>query len=325
MIPLSSENPTGRIRPAFLFEPFGWAAHALTAIVIARPNLLPDLLSIDCERMHLITLALAHLKSEVTPDIGEVLIKGSAQAVVEFIPTSYPSRVERVLRRYFPSSVLEPETYRRLVLLLNEENASNFLQNADYVSDTLVSTLHGLPPLLRNFCIINALEPIELEFGFSEGLRLLVSRGAAPNFEALISEIGSITEDRRLRSRVAELIEALPLPTEFPPTQIQNARRIDLPAEIRSLAETRNDRLLEYLERINDGTCAVYLWEDGDFWATCAVERHGRLGWFLDQLRGPQNAGINSQQLTQIRSAFNETGFPPIATVVAIRAMCQSV
>ena len=47
-------------------------------------------------------------------------------------------------------------------------------------------------------------------------------------------------------------------------------RRIDRPTEIRSLAETRNDRLIEQLERINGGTCAVYLWEDGDFWATCA-------------------------------------------------------
>jgi hypothetical protein len=222
MIPLSSENPAGQIRPGFLFDPFGWAAHALTAIVIARPNPLPVLLSIDRERMHIIALALAHLRHEVTPDLGEALIGGSAQAVLGLFPTPYPSRVERVLGRCLPSSVLEPETYRRLVLLLNDENASNFLQNADYVSDTLVGTLYGLPPILRTSCIINALEPIELEFGFSEGLRLLVLRGAAPNFEALISEIGSITEERRLRSRIAELVETLPLPTEFPPPRIQN-------------------------------------------------------------------------------------------------------
>jgi len=321
---LFSENRTERIRPGFLFEPFGWAADTLTAIVMARPSLLPDLISIDSKRMHLIALALAHLNNEVTPDIGEVLIGGSAQAVLEFIPTSYPSRAERVLSRYFPSSILEPETYRQLILLLNEENASTFLQNTDYVSDTVVSTLQGLPPILRNSCIMNALDPIQLEFGFSEGLRLLVSRGA-PNFDVLIFEIGSITEERRLRSRIAELVETLPLPTEFPPPQIQNASRIDLPTEIRSLAETRNDRLIEHLKRINDGTCAIYVWEDGDFWATCAVARHGRLGWFLDQVRGPQNAWIDPPQLTRIRSAFSQAGFPPSETVITIRAMSQSV
>jgi hypothetical protein len=172
---------------------------------------------------------------------------------------------------------------------------------------------------------MNALDPIQLEFGFSEGLRLLVSRGAAPNFDVLIVEIGSITEERRLRARIAELVETLPLPTEFPPPQIQNARRIDLPIEIRSLAETRNDRLIEHLERINGGTCAVYLWEDGDFWATCAVERHGRLGWFLDQVRGPQNAWIDPPQLTRIRSAFCQAGLPPSGTVITIRAMSHSI
>jgi hypothetical protein len=202
MAPVSSEHTAERIRPDFLFEPFEWAADALTSIIIARPNLLPDLISIDCKRMHLIALALAHLNNEVTPDIGEVLIAGSAQAVLEFIPTPYPSRVEKVLSRYFPSSVLDLETYRQLILLLSEENASTFLQNADYVSDTVVSTLHGLPPVLRNSCIMNALEPISFEFGLSDGLRLLVSRGAAPNFDALTSELGAITDEIRLRSRL---------------------------------------------------------------------------------------------------------------------------
>lgn len=63
-----SENRTERIRPGFLFEPFGWAAGTLTAIVMARPSLLSDLISIDSKRMHLIALALAHLNDEATPE-----------------------------------------------------------------------------------------------------------------------------------------------------------------------------------------------------------------------------------------------------------------
>jgi hypothetical protein len=249
---------------------------------------------------------------------------GSAQAVMEFVPTSYPGKVEQVLGRYFPSSVLEPETYRRLVLLLNDENASNFLCNADYVSDTLISTLHGLPPLLRNSCVINALDPIVVfEYGFSDGLRLLVSRGAAPNLEALISELGSIAEEKRLILRVAELVEALPLPTAFPPPQIERASRIDLPAEVRPLIEMRDDRVDDYLGRIDAGTCAVYRWEDGDLSATCSVERYGRLGWFLNHISSPRNAEIAPQQRSQIRSAFSRTGFPPTETVSAIIVMSR--
>jgi hypothetical protein len=320
---ISSDNGTGSIKPGLLLEPFGWAADALTEMVIAKPNLLVDLLAIDCQRMHLIALALAHLKGEITSDLGDLLVRGPVRTVLELVPTSHPSRVEQVLSRHFPSSVLEPETYRRLVLLLNDENASRYLQNSDYVSDTLVSTLFGLPPPLRNSCIINALDPIAFEYGFSDGLHLLVSRGAAPNLEALISELGSITEEKRLFSRVAELIEALPLPTAFPPPQIEKARRIDLPAEIRALMETRGDRVDDCLGRINAGTCAVYRWEDGDLSAVCAVERYGRLGWFLNDIGGPQNASIDPQQRSQIRSAFSRTGFPPTETVSAIIVMSR--
>jgi hypothetical protein len=87
--------------------------------------------------MHLIALALAYLKDAVTPDLGELLTRGSLHAVMEFIPTSYPQRVERVPGRNFPLSVLEPENYRRLAILLADNNASSLLHNADYVSDVL--------------------------------------------------------------------------------------------------------------------------------------------------------------------------------------------
>jgi hypothetical protein len=192
---IPSDNPKRRIKPDHLLEPFGWAADALTTIAIANPNLIIDLLAIDCQRMHLIALALAHLESEVTPDLGELLMRGSVRAVTEHIPKLDPCSMERVLGRHFPSSVLEPENYRRLVTLLTDDNASSFLQNADYVSDFIISTLHGLPPPLRNSCVINALDPIELEYGFSDGLRLLVARGAAPSFEALVSELAEISEE----------------------------------------------------------------------------------------------------------------------------------
>jgi hypothetical protein len=169
MKPVSSAES---MRPGLLFDPFEWAADALTAIIVAKPQLLPDLISMNCKRMHLIALALAHLDGEIAPDVGQTLISGSTRAVLELIPTPFPSRVEHVLSRYFPRRVLELETYRRLVSLLSEEHAAAFLQNTDLVSDTVINTLQNLPPQLRNSCVMNALEPITFEFGLSEGLRL---------------------------------------------------------------------------------------------------------------------------------------------------------
>jgi len=318
-----SDRDARHIQPGHLLEPFGWAADALIGIVTAKPHLLVDPLAIDCQRMHLIALALANLESEITPELAEMLMRGSVRAVMEHIPTSDPDSMEQVFDRHFPSSVLERKSYQRLVALLADSNASRFLQNADYVSDFVISTLHGLPPVLRNVCVVDVLDPIELDCGFSNGLHFLVSRGAAPSFEALVSELAAISDEKRLVSRIGELIETLPLPTEFPPPQIQKARRIDSPTEIRSLSENWNNGLAGYIAEINAGTCALYLWEDGDFSASCSVTRCARLGWFLNEIRRPDDSGIDPRQRAQIRSAFDQAGLPSSHTVAAIAAMSR--
>jgi hypothetical protein len=234
-----------------------------------------------------------------------------------------PSIIEQVLGRYFPSSVLERKSYQRLVALAADDNASRFLQNADYVSDFIINTLHGLPPLLRNACVINALDPLQLDYGFADGLHFLVSRGAAPSFDTLVSELAAISEEQILVSRIGELIENLPLPTAFPPSRIQKARRLDSPAEIRSSSKTWNDALTDHIGEINAGTCALYVWEDNDFSASCSVIRCERLGWFLNEIRGPGNSEIDGRQRAQIRSAFEQAGFPSTHTVAAILAMSR--
>jgi hypothetical protein len=258
-----------------------------------------------------------------TPELAELLMRGSVRSVVEHIPMLDPSIIEQVLGRYFPSSVLERKSYRRLVALTGDDNASRFLQNTDYVSDLIINTLHGLPPLLRSASVINALDPVELEYGFADGLRFLVSRGAAPSFEALVSELASISEEERLCSRIAELVETLPLPTEFPAPQIQKARRVDTPTEIRSLSKTWGIDRADHIQGINAGTCALYLWEDDDFKASCAVTRCERLGWFLNEIRGPGNSAIDDRQRAQVRSAFDQAGFPSTHTIAAILAMSR--
>jgi hypothetical protein len=319
----SSDNTVRHMQPGHLLEPFGWAADALIEMVATKPHLLVNLLAIDCQRMHLIALALANLESEITPELAAMLMRGSVSAVIGHISTLDPSSVERVLARHFPSSVLERKNYQRLVPLLADSNASHLLQTADFVSDFIISTLHGLPPLLRNACVVNALDPVELEYGFADGLHFLVSRGVAPSFQALVSELAAISEEELLISRIGELVERLPLPTEFPPPQIQKARRMDWPTEIRSLSESWNNGLVDYIAEINAGTCALYLWEDGDFSASCSIKRCERLGWFLNHVSGPQNSGINPQPHARIRAAFDQAGFPPLHAVAAILTMSR--
>jgi hypothetical protein len=316
-----ADRAAGHIKPGHLLESFGWAAGAVTEIVTTQPHLLVDLLAIDCQRMHIIAMTLANLESEVTAELAELLMRGSVRTVTEHISTLDPIIVERVLGRRFPSSVLERTSYQRLVTLLAESNASSFLQYADYVSDFIISTLHGLPPPLRDACVINLLDPVKLKYGFSDGLRFLVSRGVAPSFEALVSELAAISDEDRLVSRIGKLVETLPLPTEFPPPQVLKARRIDRLTEIRSLEETWNNGLADYVGEINAGTCALYLWEDGDFSASCSVIRCERLGWFLNEVRRPGNTGIDPWQRAQISSTFDQAGFPSSHAVAAILAI----
>jgi hypothetical protein len=91
----------------------------------------------------------------------------------------------------------------------------------------------------------------------------------------------------------------------MPPEQIGAARRIDTSAEIRDLARQWSNCLEKfYLERVNDGTCAIYLWNDPPAPAVCAVERHGRLGWFLSDVKGPKNKDIDPELLSHIHQAF---------------------
>jgi hypothetical protein len=322
MSQIASGGSIQHAQAGVLLKPFGWAADLLVSILAAKPNLLPKFLEIDHSRMHLIALSLAHLDGELTKDLGETLVRGPTQSIVESLPTSHPSRLEGVLNQ-LPSDVLEPSDYRRLVALMEDDNAAKLLEDASFVSDSLIRALDSLPLPLRTPCIINSIDCIDLEYGLSDGLRLLVSRGAAPGFDALVSELGSILEEDRLCSKMLELLEALPLPTTFPPPQIDNACRIDHPAAIRSLAHTLNSDLDEYIVEVNAGRCALYLWTDSNFLACCVVTRCERLGWFLNSVNGSQNYRVDQEQLVQIRSAFLGEGFPRIQSIAAIMAMSR--
>jgi hypothetical protein len=114
----------------------------------------------------------------------------------------------------------------------------------------------------------------------------------------------------------------LPLPDTFPPVEIGGFRRLDTVAEIRALAKNWRNCLAGYLFSVNDGTSAIYLSDHRQ--AVCFLCRHGRMGWFLAQTKGPKNAAIDPDQLAEIHAAFGNAGIPPSATIEAIKDITQS-
>jgi len=124
------------------------------------------------------------------------------------------------------------------------------------------------------------------------------------------------------RAPSRDIVEALPLlPNTFPPMQVGDARRLDQPVTIRALAKSWSNCLASYLNDIDAGTCAVYLWQDSHATAACSVRKYGRLGWFLEQVKGPQNVGVEPGQLATIRSAFSEVGILDSLVIAAINCM----
>lgn len=126
----------------------------------------------------------------------------------------------------------------------------------------------------------------------------------------------------RLCAYVEKLVESLPLPAGLPPVQVGPARRLDNTAEIRELAKQwRNCLEDEYLSLIDKGTCCVYFWDDPDIPAIFSVKRFGRLGWFLEDVKGPQNASLPCQRFSRLRKAFANIGVPQVNVAHSIEAI----
>ena len=111
----------------------------------------------------------------------------------------------------------------------------------------------------------------------------------------------------------------MPLPDTLPPVEIGGFRRLDTVAEIRELAKHWQNCLADYLFNVNDGTSAIYLSDERQ--AACFVSRHGRIGWFLLQTKGPRNVAIDPDQLAQIHDAFADAGIPQSSMIEAIKGI----
>jgi hypothetical protein len=107
----------------------------------------------------------------------------------------------------------------------------------------------------------------------------------------------------------------------MPPRTIGNARRLDSSKEVCSLAKAWHNCLDSYTDSIDAGHCAVYLWEDANKPAACLVRRRDRLGWFLDEIKGPGNIDLDPDHVEVIAAIFDKADVPRTSIVSAIEAI----
>ena len=135
------------------------------------------------------------------------------------------------------------------------------------------------------------------------GLRFLSELAKVP-FDRLVGELGDLDQSDQVIAMIADLVENLPLPPTLPPPFVGFFRRIDRVAEIRSLAKTWQNCLADCLHSVNNGTAAVYRTEIGGSQAVAFVLRFDRLGWQLNQIKGPKNIDIETSHLSRHHNAF---------------------
>ena len=225
-----------------------------------------------------------------------------------------------------PIAVIAADSYRHLIELLADRQAAKLIHHADQLTGEYISLLHDLPPPLRRMIGSHGADAWPIEpCGLMDGLRFLVARGAAADIDALVADLSAIRQPDQMIARLANLAERLPLPESSPPAVVGAARRIDGVAAIRQLANQWRNCLADlYLDAINNGRAAVYLWPHAESPAVCVVERHGRLGWALDEIQGPHNVKPPVARLAEMHAAFAAAGIPRDSALQAIECAVRN-
>jgi hypothetical protein len=295
--------------PGYLMAPFGWAAAPLTAMVQADPTLIRYLFTMSRRRMHLTALAFAHLSDDARPPLGGLLLAGRPAEVLDATLGRRPLGLARAFE-HLPVKVIGAAGYRQLVNLLNDPAAARVIYHAQNLDESLIASLHDVPAPLRRIVGDTSEELVISLAGFPESLRLLVARGAAPSFDALVADLASTRRPRDLMARLAKLAGSLPLPDSLPPSQVAGARRIDSASEVVRLARKWKNCLAEFVDEVNGGQAAIYLWPDQKSPAACFLRRLGRVGWIFDDAKGPENAELPPPRAQEIRDAFAAIDIP---------------
>jgi hypothetical protein len=325
MTQVTNEKVIPQRPPGYLMAPFDWAAKPLAAMLEADPSLYPALFTLSRRRMHLIALALAHWRGEIDAQLAGLLIGGAPDAVLGATLGRGPAGLERALKR-LPVGVLPQASYLHLVELLEEPATAKLIYHVGLLNDDYIGLLHSIPPPLRRIAA-RLIADVRMPHpeGLADGLRILAARGAAPSFEALVADLATIRQPAQFLARLGKLVQRLPLPELMPPATVAGARRLDDIAEICRLSKRWRNCLADcYLNAVNDGRSAIYLWSHADAPAVCAVSRHGRLGWALQDAEGPENADLPPARLEEICYAFAAAGIPGEAAIEALEHVASA-
>jgi hypothetical protein len=302
---------TGSARPrasGLLLAPFKWAAEPVAAVAAADPELQRHLLELDKPRMHLIALALAHHEDGLSPHLRQLLARGRTRDVATFVLGHFPSGLLGALGR-LPGQVLSRSSYRRLVGLLADPVFMKILHHADTIDGRLLADLERLPSPLRRPAIVKAMAA---HFGGAgvlvDALQFLAWRSPGADFDALTAQLSGLRKVVDVTAAIARIACELPLP-EMPPQRVGNLVRIDSAAELRSLGQRFQNCLSDYAYQVDRGGKAVYLCDEAEPFV-CALERHGRLGWFFEDAKKAKNVALPSEHLSAVVQAFASAGVP---------------
>jgi hypothetical protein len=307
--------------PGHLLAPFRWAAAPLATIIQTHPNLLNQLFATDRPRMHVIALGLAHLPDDRAHHLAPILFTAPVRDAMHAVLGRCPAGLAAVLHR-LPVAVLSRDGYRQLIDLLDEPASAKLLYHSKdkEIVEWMITVLHDAPLTLRPG--LTAVVPhLALLDNVSAALAWLAGRGAASSFDSLVADLAAHRQPAQLVARLNDLIAELPLPTGLPDKVIGNAKRIDSRKEICRTAAQFENCIGRYMTQIDDGTSAVYVWNEPGLAAVCHLARHGRLGWALDRPLGPRNADLNDNDCQRISNTFTEAGIPPVDLVQTIEAI----
>jgi hypothetical protein len=313
-----------RARSEPLLEPLGWAAASMAMVADNDPNLLVDLLTLSCMRMHLIALALTHVETEAAPELGRLLLRGPVGEILsKTLGRGPPAGLGRALA-HMPSYVLARESYRRLIELLDHQASAHLLFYADRIDTSIIELLYRVPAPLRRPALLLAMRRgggFSQLAGFAEGLAVLAARGAAPSFDALVSELALAWGPAQFASKLEAVVERLPPVEAVLPRRIGLAVRQDSLTAVRAISARFENYIADYLKSFKQAECAVYHWNDSQEPAVCLVRRHGRFGWFLDVIKGQGNAEVEPERLGPIHQEFAAAGIPRSSAIEPVERL----
>jgi hypothetical protein len=310
-------NPFATAAAGYLLTPLAWVRDELAPLLGREPELALHVLTLDRARMHVVAFALAHTPGPVTPAFVHAILTVPRRTVLSATLGTVPAGLRGVFDR-MPYRVLPRETYVRLASLFADHRTAKLLAHAEAVDVSLIGLLSALPPTLHSSALVRLGERCSMLDGLPESLAFLAARGAVPDLEALVGRLGRCRSPREFASLIRTAADTLPLPASLPPAGIGPAARVDDPVALRDLARRWKNCLANFVGLINDGECAFYVWNGDGIEAGCMLRRRGRLGWFVDDIKGPRNEEPAPEAMATIIATFADAGIPMMSVAELI-------